>query len=286
MRLALFQVDRDMKGRLFFFVALVWALILAGTAGVAGQTLPNHFDPSAREPSLNSTNVPSIRFLTTPGFPPFNYRDASGELVGFNIDLARAICDNLDVVCTMQAWPWQQAADALADNQGDALIAGLAITGQNGLKFDFSQIYLMLPGRFIAPKARAADFDPLRLQDRRLGVRQGSNHALFVRRYLSVGEMVEYESEFEVLDALASGEVDVYFGDGMRASFWLSQNPDCCTFVGESYFNPDLFGQGLAVAFPAGHDLVRSAVNLALNRLHRNGTLDDLYLRWFPVGFY
>jgi polar amino acid transport system substrate-binding protein len=81
-------------------------------------------------------------------------------------------------------------------------------------------------------------------------------------------------------------KADAYFGDAMRASFWLNANPDCCTFAGQPYFRPDLFGDGLSVAVGAGHDTVRLAIDYALVRLKKSGVLDELYLRWFPVGFY
>src|SRR6478609_3932604 len=122
-----------------FFFAL--ALLFAPSAPVLAQALPYHIDPGAREIVPNLTAVPSIRFLTTADFPPFNFRDDKGELVGFNVDLARALCADLAITCTVQAWPWDQAARALEDKQGDALIAGLALTPQNGALFDFSQIY-------------------------------------------------------------------------------------------------------------------------------------------------
>ena len=77
-----------------------------------------------------------------------------------------------------------------------------------------------------------------------------------------------------------------YFGDAMRASFWLNTHIDCCDFAGEPYFRPDLFGEGLAVALPAGHDAVRQAIDYGLARLKRSGVYDELYLRWFPVSFY
>ncbi len=75
-------------------------------------------------------------------------------------------------------------------------------------------------------------------------------------------------------------------GDALRAAFWLNDNPGCCAFAGEPYFRPQLFGAGLAIAVAAGHDPVRHALDRALVRLKENGTLDELYLRWFPIGFY
>src|ERR1700712_950916 len=123
---------------------LALLLFLFGLGTAAAQTLPYHSDPSARELVPNLTAVPNIRFLTTADFPPFNYRDRSGELIGFNIDLARAVCADLSITCTIQAWPWEQAGKALEDGQGDALVAGVAMTKENGALYDFSNVYLML----------------------------------------------------------------------------------------------------------------------------------------------
>ncbi|GLQ10968.1 amino acid ABC transporter [Devosia yakushimensis] len=250
------------------------------------QTLPYHTDPSAREILPSLSPIPAIRFLTTTDFPPFNFRDAGGELIGFNVDLARRICTEVNVACTIQAWPWEQAADALADNQGDALIAGLDMSPENGARFDFSATYLALPGRFVTRSADIATFDPATLTGKTIAVRTGSTHEAFVRRYLPRANVVPFATEVEALAAVKDRAADLFFGDAMRASFWLNENLDCCGFVGDAYFRPALFGEGLAIAVPAGNDAVRHAIDWALVKLKDNGTLDELYLRWFPVGFY
>ncbi|WP_052731758.1 transporter substrate-binding domain-containing protein [Devosia geojensis] len=264
-------------------LAAIWA---CWTSAALGQAVPNHADPSAREILPNPVPVPAIRFLTSADFPPFNFRDETGALVGFNIDLARRICEEVDVPCTVQAWPWEQAADALADNQGDALIAGLALSPENGERFDFSSIYLALPGRFVTQADAARGFDPSALTGARISVRRGSAHEEFLQRYLAHATLAPMDDEIAALEAVKAGEADAYFGDAMRASFWLNDNLACCSFAGEAYFRPELFGKGLAIAVPAGHDTVRHAIDWALVRLKEGGSLDELYLRWFPVGFY
>jgi len=266
--------------------ALFAISMLLGVGAAAGQALPYHVDPSARDLVPNLAPVPTIRFLTTADFPPFNYRDDKGELIGFNVDLSRALCNALKITCTIQAWPWEQAGRALEDNQGDALIAGLALTPENGALFDFSSIYLALPGRFVARLADAQTFDPAALAGKTVAVRRGSTHAEFVRRYLADTKVVEFDTELDALTALHGSKADLYFGDAMRASFWLNENTDCCDFAGSPYFRPDLFGDGMAVAVPAGHDAVRLAIDYGLVQLKESGMLDEIYLRWFPVSFY
>jgi polar amino acid transport system substrate-binding protein len=278
-------LGRGAKGQWTKALSILGAALTLATP-VFAQTLPYHADPDAREMLPSLTPIPAIRFLTTADFPPFNFRDETGNLVGFNIDLAKRICGEVNVACTIQAWPWDQAANALSDSQGDALIAGLAMTEENGALFDFSSTYLALPGRFVTQTDGIADFNPRGLADARLAVRDGSAHAAFLERYLPDVEAVSFETEIAGLEAVKSGSVDAWFGDGMRASFWLNDNPDCCGFAGEAYFRPHLFGEGFTIAVPAGHDPVRHAIDWALVRLKENGALDELYLRWFPVGFY
>lgn len=267
---------------------LVLALLFAlgGVTGALAQALPYHADPSARDLVPNLAAVPNIRFLTTADFPPFNYRDKTGELVGFNVDLARAVCADLAITCTIQAWPWEQAGKALEDGQGDALIAGVAMTPENGALYDFTNIYLMLPGRFVLPKDGVAGFDPAQLAGKSVAVRKGAAHATFVTRYLPESKLVEFDSEIAALEAVRDKQADAFFGDAMRASFWFNANPDCCAFAGQPYFRPDLFGDGLAVAVASGHDTARQAIDYSLVRLKKSGVMDELYLRWFPVGFY
>ncbi|WP_196259414.1 transporter substrate-binding domain-containing protein [Pelagibacterium limicola] len=264
---------------------LVLAALVSFPAPPSAQNLPAHVDPAAREDMVDPAMVPALRFLTTDDFPPFNYSDGSGRLVGFNIDLANAICMRLSARCTVQAWPWNRVQEALANNQGDALIAGLSMDGQAAERFDFSRIYLQLPARFVTRRGVEMVFDPAGFAGS-VGAREGSAQARLIARVLPEAQISPYETEFDALAALREGEVDVVFGDGMRLAFWLNDNPDCCAFSGNAYFRPDLFGQGMTIAVPAGLDNVRTAINWALVRLEREGRLNELYLRWFPVSFY
>ncbi|MBJ6988358.1 MULTISPECIES: transporter substrate-binding domain-containing protein [unclassified Devosia] len=252
----------------------------------SAQLLPNHADADAREILPDLQPVPAIRFLTTTDFPPFNFRDSAGEVVGYNIDLARRICTEIDIACTIQAWPWDQVVSALEDNQGDAVIAGVAMTPETAGAIDFSAIYLALPGRFVTRAEDVDGFDQNALAALKVGVRDGSAHDAFLNQYFPTAARVAFASEGEALAALAASEVKAYFGDAMRAAFWLNDNPACCNFASEPYFRPNQFGEGLAVGVRAGQDKIRHAIDWALVRLKDNGTLDELYLRWFPVGFY
>jgi len=266
----------------FLGLAAFMQVIAAGAA----QTIPNHIDPSAYEDTLDLSLVPAIRFLTSPDFPPFNYKDASGEVVGFNIELAEALCVVLDADCTLQSWPWGQMPKALEDGQGDAIVAGLMIDAQNGRRFNFSQSYLQLPGRFLRLQKGAVvdEFNPHQVSSI-VGARRGSSHQAYLKQHFPNMTVLPFDSDLDVLAGVQNGIVDLAFVDGMRTSIWLNQN-DCCDFVGGAYFSEEFFGAGLSVAVSREKSDMLRAINLGLRRLSNNGKLDELYLKWFPVGFY
>jgi polar amino acid transport system substrate-binding protein len=89
-------------------------------------------------------------------------------------------------------------------------------------------------------------------------------------------------------DALKAGTVDLVFGDGVQLAFWLQSEPaaQCCAFVGGPYVEPRFFGPGLAIALPPDRKDLRLALNWALDSLYDKGVFTDLYLRYFPVGYF
>lgn len=223
------------------YFALVVTMIAFSCVCALAQTVPNHNDPFAHKDALDLSLVPSVRFLTSSDFPPFNFKDSAGELIGFNVDMAEAICAQIDADCTIQSWPWAQLSKALIDGQGDAIIAGISIDANNAQTMNFSQSYLQLPGRFVAHQNSdvGATFDPHVLSGV-VGVRRSSAHHKFISAHFSNLTPVTYDSDLEVLQGVEQGALEYAFVDGMRASFWLNQK-DCCMFVGGPYFSAEFF---------------------------------------------
>ena len=250
--------------------ALIALILLCFAGAASAQTLPYHADPSARELVPNLAAVPSIRFLTTADFPPFNYRDTTGELVGFNVDLARALCADLTITCTIQAWPWDQAGKALEDGQGDALIAGLAMTPEptaSAVRFLLNLYDVARPLRDAVKERRR------RSARRRLPAspwRCARVRTTGLRDALSArGQAVEFDTEFACARSGARWQGRRLFRRRDAGLFWLNDNPTVAAFAGAPYFRPDLFGDGLTIALPAGHDAVRQAIDYGLVRLKR-----------------
>ena len=262
----------------------------ASTAvGEAGVTVPSFWDPKRRVERPPAGAVQAIRFVTTDDFPPFSFLDADGHLAGFNVDLARAICAELQVRCTIQARAWDDLLSSLREENADAIIAGMAITAASRAELDFSDIYMRSAGRFVVRRdAPTLDPTPAGLKGKTLAVVARTAHEAFLAAFFpEVGRKL-YPTPEAAREAVKAGEADAHFGDGMQLSFWLeSEAADgCCVFAGGPYLESRFFGEGMAIAVPRGETALKQAVNSALESLNETGVFAELYLRYFPVGYF
>lgn len=232
-----------------------------------------------------------LRFVTADDYPPFNFRDGNGQIAGFNIDLARAICTELALTCAIQPTAFDAVIPELEEGRADAAIAGIAVTPAARQILDFSERYLGLPARFIARRDDAALYQqatPEHLAAHRIGVVSRTAHEAYLRSFFNEAAIRPYPDLASARTALKAGEVDLLFADGLTLALWLNgaDSQDCCQFVGGAYTESLFFGEGLAVAVRQGDAPLRAAINYALQRLWEKGIYMDLYLRWFPVSFY
>ena len=272
--------------------ALVVFLTVALPVASADEMLvPNYTDPRERVPVPDLMAYSRIRFVTTVDFPPFSFLDQTGHLAGFHIDLARAICEELDLLprCQIQALPWGELEGALTKGQAEALISGLAITAESRNKYRFTRPYLALPARFAVRKDAGPEGDSASALDGlRVGVLGGTAHEAMMRDWFSGTRPVTFSRQDWMFEALKAGTVDAVFGDGLQLSYWLSSQSAeaCCRFFGGPYFSQAHLGEGLAIAVRPRDAPLRQAFDHALSALNRNGRFTELYLRWFPNGLY
>lgn len=273
------------------FLAIAWFAAIAGEALAAEWQAPIFWDSKERLPKPDLTALPRLRFLTTTDFPPFNFLDGNGRLSGFHVDLARAICAELAIAekCQIQALPWAELDGAMAVGLGEAIIAGIAVTEASREKYAFSRPYLQFPARFVVPKAGAIA-EPLleKVQGQRFGVMAGSGHERMLREYFPGAQAVTYTRQEWLFGDLRASKLAGAFGDGMRLAFWLagSEAGGCCRFAGGPYLAPEYLGSGLAIAARAEDPVLVEAFDYALQQIAVKGTFAELYLRYFPVGFF
>ncbi|MEG6508563.1 transporter substrate-binding domain-containing protein [Methyloligella sp. 2.7D] len=234
-------------------------------------------------------DLETLHFVTDSDYPPFQYFDEEGVLTGFNVDLAYAICEVLEVECDVQQTDWDDLFAALDDGSADAAIASIRISPETVAKADFTDRYYISPARFIARKdSPHRDISPEALQDVKIAVVEGTGHEAYLKAYFPQSQLVAFSSADAVTDALASGEADLAFGDGIGLTFWLNgvTSDGCCEFRGGPFMDGTFFGEGVGIAVKKGDRQMTQILNYALQQVHSTGRYEELFLRYFPMNFF
>ncbi len=258
---------------------------LAG--GDPGVRVPGFWDPRRRPERPDLTRLTVLRFLTEIDYPPFNFAGPDGHPHGFNVDLGRAMCEEIKLACTIQMRRFETLIPALNANQGDAVIASIAATSDMRGKVDFTDPYYRTPARFVAKRDSPID-DPLpeKLEGKKVAVVGGTAHEAYLKALFTEVEVRAYPSSDVARLALRKGDVDLLFGDAISLAFWLNgtDSENCCSFRGGPYMDSRYFGEGVGIVVKKGNDTVRMALNWALFRVWEQGRFTDLWLRYFPVS--
>ena len=279
--------------------AFALATLLAASP-VPAQTplrpdIPDLFDPDHRLPKPDLAAVRAIRFLTTDDFPPFHFTAGDGTLMGFDVDLARAICSDLKIACTIQARRFDQLVGEIKAGKDDALIAAVANTPATRADLDFTAPYYTTPARFatqlkskLDAKGAVVVTTPDGLAGHTIGVEAGTAHEAYLKTFFPKTLLRPYRNQPDLRAALDNGEVEAIFADGIGLSLWLNGTDakGCCTFRGGPFTESRYFGNGVSIAVGKGKDSLREALDFELDKLTRDGTYADLYLKYFPISFY
>jgi polar amino acid transport system substrate-binding protein len=258
-----------------------------GVTEAAPPAVPGFWDPRRRPDRPDLSRLTVIRFLTETDYPPFNFTGPDGNPAGFNIDLARMICDEIKVTCTIQMRRFETLLDAISSNRGDAIIASLAVTPQLRARFDFSDPYYRVPARFVSRRDQVMrEIKPEFLEGRKVGAIAGTSHEAYLKALFTDVELHSYPSDEALRAALRRGEVDFIFGDAISLAFWINgtDSGDCCAFSGGPFVESRYFGEGIGIAVRKGNDLLRQSLNWALFRLWERGRYTDLWLHYFSVS--
>lgn len=266
--------------------------------------IPELFDPNQRIQRPDGNQIKTIRFLTTDDFPPFHFALPDGRLAGFDIDLARAMCSDLQLACTIQARRFDTLIPQINEGKDDALIAAVANTPATRADLDFTAPYYTTPARFVvanaskdkaskdkASKDKVAKPDkmtPEALDGHKIGVETGTAHEAYLKTFFPKAALTLYKDQAALRTGLQKSEVEAIFGDGISLALWLNsdESKGCCSFYGGPFTESRFFGNGVSIAVARGNIALRQTLDYELAQLAKNGTYADLYLKYFPIGFY
>lgn len=271
-------------------LALVCALVLS----LSGAALAQESETAPAEPKSSDVrrakpdyqDIERIRFLTDSDYPPFNYYDEEGALTGFNVDLARAVCEELIVECDVVPLDWAELVPTLKREEADAVIASIRPSKQTLEELDFTEAYYHTPARFITRKGEFEEITQEALEDAKIGVVTNSGHQAYLADFFKESEIVPFDRAGKAMEALKEGKVDLMFGDGISLMFWVNGTSaqNCCVFVGGPFTESRYFGEGIGIAVLRGNRKMRQVLDYGLARVRANGRYEELLRRYFPFS--
>jgi len=245
----------------------------------------------AASPALAEiAGCPSEIVVGTEGaYPPFNTINDQGELKGFDIDIADALCAEMGADCTFKTQDWAGIIPGLLAEKYDAIIASMSITEERAKKVDFTEKYYQTPARFIGPKGMDVEISEDGLAGKIIGVQRATVSANFVRdNFGDVADIKAYDTQEEATLDLVSGRVDLVFADSLKLKegFLASEQGQNFAFKGPGFSDPEWFGEGIGIAVRPGEDTLRQCFNKAIANILENGTYDDISQEHFGMNIY
>ncbi len=230
----------------------------------------NETDASAD--TATSAAGKTLRIATEGAYPPFNYTNADGSLAGYDVDVANALCKQMQAECEIVAQDWDGIIPGLLAQKYDAVVAGMSITPERQEKVDFTEPYFA--NTMVWLTDTESSFDPNTIQNLTLGGQRSTTPGAYLQDNYEGkdGNSVQLYDNYDnaYLD-LKSGRSDAVLAEKVSAKSWLTDNPEGFGIVGDEIDNDD----NIAIAVRKG-DALRDDFNAALNEIRSNGELARL----------
>jgi len=160
----------------------------------------------------------TYKVATEGAYAPFNWVDQNGQLQGFDVDIAKELCNRIKVQCDIVAQNWDGIIPGLLAKKYDMIVASMSITEERKKKVDFKQMYYNTPARLVAKKG--SGIDPAKketMQGKTIGVQVSTIHEKFAKHmWGDVATIKSYDTQDNANLDLANGRLDMVMADSVR----------------------------------------------------------------------
>jgi arginine/ornithine transport system substrate-binding protein len=215
-------------------------------------------------------------------YPPFSKLGPDGKLVGFDIDIAMAVCAQMKAECTLVQQEWDGMMPALNAKKFDMIVASMTITDERKKAADFSDPYYDVPSRWVAKAGSFKEATPAALKGKKIIVLRNSPRAKHVADNYKESEVLLVAKETDIYLELVAGRGDIGFGSSVVSSEAFLKKPEGKGFaqVGNTV-RLDGGGGGVGIAMRKGETDLREKVNAALKVIKTNGSYKKMADQYF-----
>jgi polar amino acid transport system substrate-binding protein len=217
-------------------------------------------------------------------YPPFTSKDASGQWVGWEVDLMTALCTEIKEKCAIEEVAWDGIIPALQSKKFDAIMSSMSITPERSKTISFTDMYYNSAAVLIGPKSDDKDFSPEHLSGKTIGVQVSTTHAAYIAKYYEPkGAVVKtYQTQDEANTDLAAGRLDYVMADGVALGAFLDsdQGKACCEQKGAVPIDVEVLGPGVGFGIRQDDKALIEKLNAGIKALAANGTLTQITDKW------
>jgi polar amino acid transport system substrate-binding protein len=227
--------------------------------------------------------VRTIRIATEGAFPPFNYMDGD-EPAGFEVELAKALCQAAKARCVVVVHEWDGMIKGLLRKEYDAIMGSMAITEKRKARIAFSKPYYRVPAAFAARNdSGVSAVTAAALADKRIGAVADSEHARFVEARYPDAELRTYAKLEEASLDLIAERIDLVLADRLALTKFLDsqEGRNCCRLVANAGFDPAFYHPGVAVGLRKEDAGLKELFNVAIDAVIADGTYDRIRAKYF-----
>ncbi len=250
-----------------------------------------------------SANADKIKIGTEGAYPPWNSKDASGKLIGFEVELAWTLCRYIGQQCEIVEQDWDGMIPALIMRKFDAIMAGMSITAERQKAINFSQGYAdevaslavmkgsdlegisTSEGINLTKKTGTVKKDLKTLTSALAGKTVCTQTATIHQNFLESGDVGKvnvrtYKTQDEVNLDLASGRCDVALAAAVAFTDYAEKSGKPVVLVGPT-FSGGAFGNGVGVGIRKDDTELLKAFNKAIDKARKNGDISRIATKWF-----
>ncbi|WP_128560748.1 transporter substrate-binding domain-containing protein [Methylobacterium crusticola] len=225
-----------------------------------------------------------VRIATEGGHPPFNYVE-DGQPAGFEVELARALCREAGLACTIVLHQWDGIIKGLEAGEYDAIMASMAITPRRAGRIQFSRAYYRIPAAYVARKdTPVPGIAPAALAGRAIGAAAHGPFYAYLEQRVPGADIRGFDTLGDATLDLRAGRLDLVLGDKLDLAKFLAtpEGGACCRFVGDVPAGEPLLGEGVAIGLRKGDRTLREAFDRALAALVADGRYDRIRAKFIP----
>ena len=209
-----------------------------------------------------------------PSYPPFESTNEKGEIIGFDVDIANAICKEIQATCHFKGEAFDALITNLRSKRFDAAISAIDITDARAKQVLFSEPYYDSTASYVALKGKA------NLESaKNVGVQNGTTYQQYTVAETKQYSPKSYASLQDAVLDLKNGRIDIIFGDTAVLADMISKEPNI-EFVGDKVNNKKYFGNGFGIAMNKSNKELAESLNKGLAAIKANGEYQKIYDKW------